>query len=701
MRVNIEVTLIAAATGLVIFTLLMLRWSWRRFRRRERRAISGLQVARNRIHSLFSQVGFMAFSVDTEGVLTWVEGADVSGIGLSTERSTGRHYTEVFERDPKWQREIRIALKGESTTRRVTNHDTPYQLSIRPVFDSDGRTAEAVAVIVDITDEIRETDRADRLARFRSEFLSAMNHRLRAPLSGIVGVTGLLARSELGEDERESVDVIQQSSDTLLHFIDDLIDYGELDAGRLELDIRPFDLQLLIEGVSTQHRDAATHRGLALVARYPHEAAQHFLGDAPRIRQIVSNLVSNAIEFTEQGHVLLDIHESERQVSETTIAISIEDTGHGIPNADVEHIFEGFGASAIASSDRPRGTGLGLAISRQLANLMGGDLTVTSRLGLGTKFTLTIDLERTLAVQDAPPSVAPRAAAAGPAPSAVLGAAGSTALHPPRRALVAEDSLVQQKVVERMLRSIGLEVRVASNGLEAVEALEAAAYDIVFMDCQMPELDGFEATARIRDLDGERSNVPIVAMTADAMPGDRERCLNAGMSDYLSKPVNLEDLQQAAERWIAQEQAAAAVRPPTGEGGSGSTEIAGPSVDAIDLAPLRELDQLEQPGGDSPTALVTDLIDAILSTAPAQLIGTRDGVTGNSLATIEYWLTPYRTSCRLIGVGRSESLAGDLLEQARSGDFFAAEQTLGAIEREFPQIKQELLALREQRISAA
>lgn len=705
MRINFEVTLIAMVAGLLIFAFLTLRWLWRRFRRREHRAIAGLQAARNRMHSLFSQVGFMACSVTRDGVITWVEGSDIAQFGLSTERSTGRHYSDVFERETELQREIRMALKGESTLRRVTDHSPPYQLSIRPLFGDDGQAIEVVAVIVDIADEVRETERADRLARFRSEFLSAMNFRLRAPLSSIVGVTGLLAQADLREDERELVAVVEQSSDTLLHFIDDLIDYGELDAGRLELDVRSFDLRTLIEGIGAEHRAAATLKGLSLVARYPHQVAQHFKGDTRRIRQIISNLVSNAIEFTEHGHVLIDIQESERQVGETTIAISVEDTGAGIPTADIEHLFVGFGASAMSSLNRPEGTGLGLAISRQLAQLMGGELTVTSHPGSGTKFTLQIDLERTIAVQEVSTSSANGGALAPSPQSLAAGSADVTALGPVRRALLAEDSFVQQKVVERMLSNIGFEVVVASNGLEAVEALEADSYDIVFMDCQMPEMDGFEATARIRELDSECSAIPIVAMTADAMPGDRERCLNAGMSDYLSKPVNLENLRGAAERWTSLTGDRSALQPsPGGPGTAGSTTIIRQQIDpvaALSAEALRELEQLGALEGDSPTSLITDLVDAVLSTAPAQLIGTRDGVTSNDLGTVEYWLTPYRTSCRLIGALRSEQLAGELLDLVRSGDFFAAEATLRTIEQEFPIIRTELGMVRDHEWPAA
>ncbi|MBT5774959.1 MAG: response regulator [Dehalococcoidia bacterium] len=702
MRINLEVTLIAMVAGLVIFAFLTLRWVWRRFRRREHRAIAGLQAARNRMHSLFSQVGFMACAVDRDGIITWVEGSDIAGLGLSTEHSTGRHYSDIFQRETELQREIRMALKGEPALRRVTDHSPPYQLSIRPVFGDDGHAIEVVAVIADIADEVRETDRAERLARFRSEFLSAMNFHLRTPLSDIVGVTGLLANSELAEAERDSVVVIKESSDTLLRFIDDLIDYGELDAGRLQLVEHPFNLRALLNSISAEYQEAAAEKGISFVARYPHQIAQHFNGDAERIRQIISNLVANAVEFTQQGHVLLDVHESGRQVNETTIRISVEDTGPGIPPADIKYLFEGFGASAMSSSPRGEGTGLGLGISRRLAQLMGGDLTVESRPGSGSAFTFQVDLERTLAVQD---SLTPVTRASAVSIPATTESAGVVQPAAGRTVLLAEDSLVQQKVVARMLSSLGFEVSVASDGREAVEALEAASYDIVFMDCQMPKMDGFEATARVRALDGARSAIPIVAMTADAMPGDRERCLNAGMSDYLSKPVNLEKLRGAAERWILLEGDHPALLPsPSDSGTEGSTTIAGEVIDAvaaIGTAALRELEQLGALEGDSPTEPVTDLIDAVLSTAPSQLIGTRDGVTGNDLGTVEYWLTPYRTSCRLIGALRSEQLAGELLDLVRSGDFFAAETTLKTIEQDFPTIKNELRMVRDHGQSAA
>lgn len=658
-----------------------------------KQAEDAVRQGEQRLQMLISHVPMILFALDRQGCFTLLRGKGLELLSLGQDELVGESAFEYYQDQLPFLGDLQRALRGENFSsitqlpnrkiNSLASENSTLEIKYSPLRDKQNRLAGTIAVAIDITERSRyetELHRAKELAESashsKSEFLAAMSHEIRTPMNGIIGVTDLLLRTPMNNQQQHYVDMIRNSGEGLLHVINDILDFSKIEAGKLSLEHIEFNLHHLLEEVVSLFATAAQRKHLEVICQYPIQLKTCLIGDPSRLRQVLNNLLGNAIKFTEHGEVSVHVSVLEEAQNDVILHFEVRDTGIGINSIVGERLFKPFTQADSSTTRHYGGTGLGLAISRRLVQLMGGEIGLTSQVGKGTTLWFNLPINKsttphehkysvlledlsvlilednktqslvleeqlqhwgmhTIVVHDAIEALSyinqsevqakpfdvvlidytlpqvdgitfAQIIKANPyhqnLPLVMMASLSypleksedhllNMTLHKPIcehallqallialkrnpiengfqyaqtmseikniarwKILLAEDNLINQEVARDMLQQLGCEIHIVPNGKAALRAHHERQYDLIFMDCHMPEMDGFTATQEIRKIEATQSarpHITIVALTANAMQGDRERCLLAGMDDYVSKPFTHESLQRILQRWLA------------------------------------------------------------------------------------------------------------------------------------------------------
>jgi PAS domain S-box-containing protein len=814
-------------------------------------ALQESQAKASRLALVASRTSNSVMITDAGGRIEWVNDGFTRLTGFSMEEAAGR-IPAKFLHGPDTRRETAEAIRraivaGGSINTEIlhyTRDGRPQWVStdIEPIRDALGRLSNFVILESDITGRkasekmLREAKEvAESVSRAKSEFVANMSHEIRTPMNGVLGMTELLLDTELTDGQRRYAKNIRNSADALLNIINDILDFSKIEAGKMELDPVDFDVRELTEEVAEMAAGRAHAKGIELLCRIDENVPAAVKGDAGRLRQVLTNLVGNAVKFTERGEVLIEVRATGEVAADgaSRLEFSIVDTGIGISEEALARLFTAFTQADGSTTRRFGGTGLGLVISRQLVRLMGGDIEVESMPDHGSRFWFVmtmgaaetavaqwvtrddlrglgvlivednrtnsdilvhhattwgmratavgsaedalaavaapdgrafdlalidwklpgmsgIDLARTLrastgaaparmilltsmtasnlaqAARDAGfaahlckplrreelyRTIARALGVAGPAAEPVDACAGAQMRAAGGHVLLVEDNQVNQDIGAAMLASLGTSADIANNGIEAVALFGRNSYDLILMDCQMPEMDGFAATAEIREREAASSakRTPIVALTANAMQGDRERCLAAGMDDYLAKPFSKMQLAAMIGRWIGGMAGAAPGKPAAvtpaaaargagcapGESGIKDAERVEERDPVLDQRALANIRALERPGTPS---LLERVIERYIGDA-AKLCGQMRGASAagdaQALARAAHTL---KSASANVGAGGAAELCKALETGSRAGETEFAAALLNRLE---PELDRVASALRQEIAVAA
>ena len=648
-----------------------------RVARAEKEKAQAIQALREKEHQLQAVIEYspiILFGIDPEGSFSLLEGAGLSKIGLVGGDGVGKHYSAILGHQEIIDTMLKSARMGHEGHEILRLAKTTFETHYSPVRDENGNIIGAMGVAVDVTSH-KEAERqlqrskeiAEQSAKYREQFLANMSHEIRTPMNAIIGFARLLEKTNLSSLQKEYLEAINTSGDNLLVIINDILDLSKIEAGMLTFEQKEFDLHALLNQLAETFRIRANDKGIQLHLDLSSNLPQFVVDDPVRLNQVLFNLVGNSIKFTEKGQVQISVSTTAQKVLAdkiiTTLKFSIKDSGIGISKEKQLSVFESFSQASADTTRKFGGTGLGLTISKHLIELRNGHIHLESSPGKGSKFWFELDFE----LPNSPPLELPKSAEKEniiPRPDIYL--------------LLVEDNELNQKLAQHILESFGMRYQVASNGQQALDLLEIENFDLILMDVQMPVMDGYETTKTIRHhFDPPKQHTPVIALTAHAMRWEKEKCLKAGMNDFISKPFDPNDLYQKivalVKRPGSEETPKITKKKPPGhspkpakpdpqlaeKGRVNRGKKSEPVYESIELA---YFDQLT----DSKISFQIEMIKLFLERTPAALAGMRQALDANDPEALFQVTHGIKPSLLMFRVKNADTLLKNILHAIKT-----------------------------------
>ncbi len=596
----------------------------------------------------------------------------LTDFGLEGQPLLGRCHYDVFpDLKEEWKAIHQKGLQGQFIFRAEDKWEREdgsvfySRWAIQPWYTPENKVGGIIIVDDRIDELVQAREAALEAAQVKSQFLANMSHEIRTPMNGVLGMAGLLMQTNLSAKQHDYAQTIRTSAQHLLSVINDILDFSKLEAGEMQLETLDFDIYKCVEEVLDLLAPQAQAKKLELSVNFDRNLPHLLQGDPGRLRQILFNLVGNAIKFTPTGEVKLQAALQSETAKTALVHLTIIDTGIGIPAEKLPKLFQSFSQVDASTSRQYGGTGLGLAICKQLVSLMGGEIGVESMEERGSNFWFTVPFQKSQA-------------------SVVM---GDREKSPPApitknlKILVAEDNSINQAVILSQLEMLGYQADCVSNGLEVLEWLTKQDYDLVLMDCQMPLMDGYNTTQELRHREGNKRHTIVIALTANAMLADREKCLAAGMDDYLSKPLEQEDLATIIQRWTPQKEESHSLIAP--QPNPAQVAIAPQDADSpIDLERLKRISR-------GKITVQQRLIAIFLDTTTKDLEALESAIQALDYAQVEHYAHRLKGSAANLGIAKLSAPAAKLERMARQHTLEGATELLAS----FQQITEQVQAL--------